>query len=60
MTQNKPDTEVTCEVCYYDVELKDMVQMTDCGHMLCEDCFQAYCQSKVLAGADAVYALCPD
>ena len=33
--------------------------MEHCGHMLCTDCFPAYCQDKIV-GSDGVYALCPD
>ena len=58
--KNKAEDQFTCEVCYDDIEVKDMVQMEDCGHRLCSECFQAYLESKVAAGPDVVFATCPD
>ena len=58
--KNKAEDEFSCEVCYDDVEVKDMVQMEDCGHRLCSECFREYLESKVAAGPDVVFATCPD
>ena len=58
--RNKAESEFTCEVCYDDVKIEDQVMMEDCGHRLCTECFQGYCESKVAAGPDAVQATCPD
>ena len=37
--KNKVEPEFMCESCYCDAEAGDEVQMDDCGHRLCVECF---------------------
>ena len=57
---NKKDIEVDCECCYDTFKAEDMINMADCGHRLCKDCFTEYCVSKLDAGTDVVKSKCPD
>ena len=50
----------TCTCCYCDCEPHEVIEMTDCAHRLCTDCFEGYCKSKVASGPDAIFATCPD
>ena len=38
--------------------MKDIVQIPDCGHFACSDCFKDYINSKIDAGADSVHTAC--
>ena len=57
--QNKKGV-FTCPCCYCDCEPNEIIEMPDCAHRLCTDCFEGYCQSKVASGPDAIFATCPD
>ena len=43
----KAEPEFTCECCYCDYERKDAVMLEDCGHVLCNECYTAYLESKI-------------
>ena len=49
-----------CDCCYCDYDRKEAVLLEDCGHVLCDECYGAYLDSKVQAGPDCVFAVCPD
>jgi ariadne-1 len=34
--------------------------MDDCSHILCEECFTQYLQTKVAEGVESVFTICPD
>ena len=51
---------ITCECCYDYNEIFDMVEMPDCAHMLCTECFRGYCKTKIDAGQESIQASCPD
>ena len=58
--QNNKQASLTCGCCYEDVRLIDMIEMPDCAHRLCSECFRGYCKTKVNFGQAAVQASCPD
>lgn len=50
MKANKEEEEFCCECCYCEAEPHEIVEMPDCGHRLCVDCFGEYCVSKLKSG----------
>ena len=59
MDQYESDKEFLCGTCYESVSLEEAVIMGDCGHGLCTECFQWYCEEKVRAGTSCSMTLCP-
>ena len=57
---NKEEEEFCCECCYCEAEPHEIVEMSDCGHRLCIDCFGDYCKTKLDAGKEVVNTKCPD
>ena len=55
---NSQESVFDCGVCYDEIENKDLIQIDECGHRACRECFGDYCKSKVAAGSDAVYSFC--
>ena len=57
---NQNEEEFCCECCYCEAEPHEIVQMPDCGHRLCTDCFREYCKQKLALGKDVITSSCPD
>ena len=41
--ESKEEAEFTCGCCFCPAEPEETVQMPDCGHRLCDECFSGYC-----------------
>ena len=59
-TKNKQQKEFTCPCCYCECEDNEIIQMEDCGHRLCNDCFGGHCQQNLVNGNEVVNTICPD
>ena len=59
MDQYESEKEFLCGTCYESVSLEEAIIMGDCGHGLCTECFQWYCEEKVRAGTSCSMTLCP-
>ena len=58
--ESKIEVEFTCTCCFCPAEPHEIVQMPDCGHRLCDECFAGYLQTKLSSGPEVVNSLCPD
>jgi hypothetical protein len=54
------DLEVTCDICYFEVDQSEMVRIGDCGHGACKECYYEYLISKLNEGTSAVKATCTE
>jgi len=54
------DAEWLCGCCFCPAEPHEVIRMDDCGHMLCNECFEQYLLSKLSDGPEVVFTICPD
>ena len=47
-----------CGVCYCECEAKDQIQINECSHRACSECFADYCKAKLAGGSNSVYSFC--
>ena len=53
-----PKQSTTCEICYDDVVVTDMLAMP-CGHAFCYDCWNSFCVNAISDGPACVKTTCP-
>ncbi len=51
--------ELTCEICYGDIESEDQAFALDCGHWFCKVCWADHCAAQCDCGAAGLAATCP-